>query len=78
MTIHEQPIRTAFIRLDAFLKLTGRETTGGQAKAAIQEGRFLVNGEVCLQRGRKLRPGDIVSSPGAEDGWRVTGPAANS
>ena len=55
------PITTEFIRLDAALKLSGLVDTGGQAKLLIQEGRVLVNGEVCPQRGKKLRPGDIVA-----------------
>ena len=54
-------IRRETIRLDAFLKLTGLVDTGGQAKLLIQEGRVLVNGEVCPQRGKKLRPGDTVA-----------------
>ena len=60
------PITTVFIRLDAALKLSGLVDTGGQAKLLIQEGRVLVNGEVCTQRGRKLRPGDRVSLDGVE------------
>ena len=55
------PITTEFIRLDAALKLSGLVDTGGQAKLLIQEGRVLVNGEVCPQRGKKLRPGDTVA-----------------
>lgn len=51
-------IRTEYIRLDALLKLAGAFETGGQAKAAVQGGRVLVNGEVCTMRGKKLRPGD--------------------
>mgnify|MGYP001775927578 FL=1 len=54
-------IHTETIRLDAFLKLTGLVDTGDQAKLLIQEGRVLVNGEVCPQRGKKLRPGDTVA-----------------
>ena len=54
-------IHTETIRLDAFLKLTGLVDIGGQAKLLIQEGRVLVNGEVCPQRGKKLRPGDTVA-----------------
>lgn len=54
-------IHTEFIKLDAMLKLCGECGTGGEAKMRIQDGEFFVNGEVCLQRGRKLRPGDIVS-----------------
>jgi len=52
------PIDTPFIRLDAFLKLCGAAESGGHAKTAIQRGEVKVNGEVCLQRGKKLREGD--------------------
>ncbi len=65
-------ISTEFIRLDAFLKLTGAVPTGGQAKACIQQGLVLVNGETCLQRGRKLRPGDRVRL--AEEAQAAGGP----
>lgn len=54
-------IHTETIRLDSFLKLTGLVDTGGQAKLLIQESQVLVNGEVCPQRGKKLRPGDTVA-----------------
>ena len=53
-------IRTDYIRLDELLKLAGVTGTGGQAKRLIQEGRILVNNEVCQMRGKKLRPGDQV------------------
>ena len=35
--------------------------TGGMAKEMVQDGVVLVDGEVCQQRGRKLRPGMTVS-----------------
>lgn len=54
-------IDTEFIRLDAFLKLAGAVVTGGQAKLCVQAGGVAVNGEVCLMRGKKLRPGDRVA-----------------
>ena len=57
-------IRGGFIRLDAFLKLAGAVETGGHAKLVIQEGKVRVNNEPCLQRGRKLRPGDTVRYAG--------------
>lgn len=56
-------IDTPFIRLDDLLKLTGIAGTGGQAKVMIQSGLIMVNGEVCPQRGKKLRPGDVVFVP---------------
>ena len=51
-------IDTDFIRLDAFLKMCDAVQTGGHAKIVIQEGEVRVNGEVCTQRGKKLRAGD--------------------
>ena len=59
-------ISTEFIRLDAFLKLANAVQTGGHAKIVIQNGEVAVNGEVCLMRGKKLHPGDIVSYDGKQ------------
>lgn len=64
-------ISTEFIRLDAFLKLAGVVPTGGQAKSCIQEGLVKVNGEPCLQRGKKLRPGDTVQIEGEPSFYTV-------
>ena len=66
----EIPVQSEFIRLDAFLKLANAVESGGQAKVAIQEGRVRVNGEVCAQRGRKLRRGDVVRYQG--EGYVIT------
>ena len=54
------PIKTEYIKLDSFLKMTGEVVTGGHAKMIIQNGEISVNGEVCTMRGKKLRPGDTV------------------
>ncbi len=51
-------IDTDFIRLDSFLKMCDAVQTGGHAKIVIQEGEVRVNGEICTQRGKKLRKGD--------------------
>ena len=53
-------ITTEYIKLQELLKLAGVVYTGGEAKVLIQEGAVTVNGEVCTQRGKKLRPGDTV------------------
>jgi len=58
------PIQTGVIQLDAFLKLANAVESGGQAKAEIQAARVKLNGEPCTQRGKKLRPGDVVSFAG--------------
>lgn len=59
-------ISTEFIKLDAFLKFAALVGTGGEAKNLIADGFVEVNGEVCTQRGKKLRPGDVISFGGEE------------
>ena len=54
-------IKTEFIKLDSLLKYAGLCETGGIAKEIILEERIKVNGEICTMRGKKIRPGDIVS-----------------
>ena len=49
------------LTLDQFLKREGAVSTGGQAKFVIQEGEVTVNGEVDTRRGRKLKPGDVIT-----------------
>lgn len=66
MRSDEIGIKTEFIRLDALLKLAGMVSTGGHAKMAIQQGQVKVNGETCLMRGKKLRPGDTVEFEGRQ------------
>ena len=61
-------LRGDHITLDALLKAAGLASSGGEAKALIQQGGVRVNGEVDLRRGRKLRAGDEV----AVGGRRVT------
>ena len=48
------------MKLDQFLKWKGIVSTGGEAKYLINTRQVLVNGEVEIRRGRKLRSGDIV------------------
>ena len=59
-------ITTEYIKLQDLLKLAGLTYTGGEAKVMVQEGLVKVNGEVCTMRGKKIRPGDVVSLPGLE------------
>ena len=60
------------IQLDQFLKLTGVVASGGEAKHLVQSGAVLVNGEVEIRRGRKLKNGDIVQVHSGH--WPVTLP----
>lgn len=58
--MQEVRINTEYIKLDAFLKWTGAASLGSEAKIYILEEMVKVNGEICTQRGKKLRSGDIV------------------
>ena len=59
-------ITTEYIKLQDLLKLADLTASGGEAKVAVQEGQVSVNGEVCTMRGKKVRPGDVVSYRGRE------------
>ena len=59
-------ITTEFIKLESLLKLANLVGSGGEAKILIQDGQVSVNGEICTMRGKKLRPGDVVSFAGEE------------
>lgn len=60
----EIEINEEFIKLDSLLKFAGAVLSGGEAKENIQNGNVLVNGEVCLMRGKKLRNGDTAEFEG--------------
>ncbi|MDR1733672.1 MAG: RNA-binding S4 domain-containing protein [Oscillospiraceae bacterium] len=60
----EIPIVSEYITLAAFLKLANAVESGGAAKTVIQAGEVFVNAELCLLRGKKLRPGDVVRFQG--------------
>ncbi|WP_255882911.1 MULTISPECIES: RNA-binding S4 domain-containing protein [unclassified Ruminococcus] len=49
-----------YIKLDSLLKFGGIAETGGQAKLLVQDGLVKLNGEVCTQRGKKIKDGDNV------------------
>jgi len=57
-------IHTEFIKLQDALKYANIVYSGGEAKQMILDGLVTVNGEVCTMRGKKIRPGDIVSFAG--------------
>ena len=66
-------ITTEFIKLQDLLKFANLVETGGEAKERVQAGEALVNGEVCTMRGKKLRPGDVVTFDGREYGLTYAG-----
>ena len=57
-------ITTEFIKLQDAMKFANIVYSGGEAKALIQEGAGLVNGESCTMRGKKLYPGDKFTFDG--------------
>ena len=63
---HVIAIHTQYIKLEALLKYAGVTDSGGDAKQLIQNGEASVNGQVCLQRGKKLYPGDRAELNGLE------------
>ncbi|MDR2933576.1 MAG: RNA-binding S4 domain-containing protein [Oscillospiraceae bacterium] len=66
MTRERVVIRTSFIKLDALLKFCGAAGTGGHAKAMIQSGSVFLDGNACLERGKKIYTGMVVSVDGKE------------
>ena len=59
-------LREEFIKLGQALKAAGLVDSGVAAKIAIQNEEVAVNGEICIQRGKKLYEGDLVSFDGEE------------
>ncbi|MDG2769749.1 S4 domain-containing protein YaaA [Vibrio parahaemolyticus] len=53
-------INTEYIKLEQLLKLASITQTGGEAKIMIQDGLVKVNGDICKQRGKKLRVKDKI------------------
>ena len=59
-------IHTEFIKLQDLLKFANLVETGGMAKECVQGGEVTVNGEICTMRGKKIRPGEVVSFDGEQ------------
>lgn len=57
-------LREDYIKLGQALKAAGLADSGVEAKYAIEEGKVKVNGEVAVQRGKKLYAGDLVEFQG--------------
>lgn len=57
-------ISTEFIKLQDAMKYANIVYSGGEAKQLILDEQVLVNGEVCIMRGKKLRPGDRFTFQG--------------
>ena len=57
-------LREEYIKLGQALKAVGLCESGVDAKFAIQDGLVKVNGNVEIQRGKKLYEGDIFEFDG--------------
>ncbi|GAA0760097.1 S4 domain-containing protein YaaA [Clostridium sartagoforme] len=66
MEMNEVKINTEFIKLDSFLKWCGVASLGSEAKMYILDEMVKVNNEICTQRGKKIKKGDIVEFDGEE------------
>jgi len=58
--VRKIPIKGDYIKLDGLLKYSSVASTGGEAKYLIKAGEVFVCGVPCFERGRKLKPGDVV------------------
>lgn len=58
--MEEIKILTPAIKLDQLVKFAGLAETGAKAKILIDLGEFNVNGECCIKRGKKIKPGDVI------------------
>jgi ribosome-associated protein len=59
--VKEVVIKDSWITLGQAMKLAGVMTSGIDAKYVIVNGQVLVNGEVEVRRGKKLKDGDWFS-----------------
>ena len=59
-------INTEFIKLQQLLKLADIVGYGSDAKMLITNRQVKVNGSVALERGKKIREGDVVEVEGEE------------
>ena len=57
-------VNSEIIKLDSFLKWAGAVSLGSEAKMLIQSGEVKLNGTVEIQRGKKLKKGDIIELNG--------------
>lgn len=64
-------LKEEYIKLGQALKAAGLVESGVDAKFAVQDGLVKVNGQVEIQRGKKLVEGDIVEYDG--NSIKITG-----
>lgn len=57
-------LKGEYIKLGQALKAAGMVGSGVDAKYIIEDGLVSVNGQIEMQRGKKLRVGDVVTYDG--------------
>lgn len=62
----EIKLRDDYIKLGQALKAVGIVESGADAKNEIIDGKVKVNGQVEVQRGKKLHEGDMVEYKGQQ------------
>ena len=68
----EVKLTTEFIKLDQLLKYAGIAYSGAEAKDMVVNGCAFVNGACCTMRGKKIRPGDVVTLEFADGDFEIT------
>ena len=68
----EVKITTEFIKLDQLLKFANIAESGAMAKEMIADEIVSVNGEIATQRGKKIRPGDVVTAQFEDEIFEIT------
>ena len=64
--MNEFYLKDDFIKLGQVLKASGLCVTGVDAKYSVTDGKVKVNGEIELQRGKKIVPGDLIEYNGKQ------------
>lgn len=59
-------LRDEYIKLGQALKAAGLVSSGVDAKMVIQDGQVTLNGQVELQRGKKLYENDVIEFQGQQ------------
>ncbi|KXL54149.1 hypothetical protein CLNEO_02470 [Anaerotignum neopropionicum] len=64
--MQEVEIHTEFIKLQQVLKLAGMIGQGSDVKSFLADGVVYVNGQPVTERGKKIRPDDVIEVKGFE------------
>lgn len=57
-------VRGDYIQLDQLLKAASLVSSGGEAHAAVENGRVTVDGQIETRKRAKLRPGQVLCFSG--------------